>query len=406
MGEMVVRGATVIDGRGADPSVRDVVIGGDGLIAEGGRSGGATLDLDGLTLLPGLIDAHTHIAPLNTVRSGTATVAEIAAEMFAILRDALDAGFTTLRDCGGVDGGLVRALERGLIPGPRVIPAGPILCQTGGHGHMAPPFAGPARAAEMSVPGLAEMSIQCDGPDAVRRGARLAFQRGARFLKMCVTGGVISHSDALTDTQFTVPELRAAVEEAAARGTYVTVHAHNNAGVRNAMEAGVRGVEHGTMIDAELAEQMAAAGMYLVPTLAVTEMLRDHGREHGYEDHILARLGTVGADMGNAAKIAYDAGVPVGSGSDLSGPGSERRGMEIALKARTLGAAAAIESATSVNARILGIADKVGTIAAGRHADVIAVDGDPLTDPGLLADPANVRVVIRAGEITKDARTA
>jgi imidazolonepropionase-like amidohydrolase len=402
---MVVRGATVIDGLGTDPSVRDVAYGDDGLLTAGG--GDATLDLGGLTLLPGLIDAHTHVAPLNAVRSGEETVAEIAARIFATLRAALDAGFTTLRDCGGVDGGVVRAVDRGLVPGPRVIPAGPILCQTGGHGHLLPPFAGPARAAEAAIPGLADMSIVCDGPDAVRRGARLAFQRGAKFLKMCVTGGVISHSDALTDTQFTVAELRAAVEEAAARGTYVTVHAHNNQGVRNAMEAGVRGVEHGTMIDAALAAEMAAAGMYVVPTLAITEMLRDHGREQGFEDAIVARLGTVGADMAAAAKIAYDAGMPVGSGSDLTGePGAERRGMEIGLKARTLGAAVAIESATSVNARILGIAGEAGAIEPGRHADLVAVDGDPLADPDLLGDPSRVKLVVREGAIVKDTRAA
>lgn len=403
MGGMVVRGATVIDGLGTDPSVRDVAYDDDGVLTAGGA--GETLDLGGLTLLPGLIDAHTHLAPLNDVRADDVTVAEIAAEIFATLRDALDAGFTTVRDCGGVDDGVVRAVERGLVPGPRVIPAGPILCQTGGHGHMFPPFSGPSRAAEAATPGLTDMAIVCDGPEAVRRGARLAFQRGAKFIKMCVTGGVISHTDALTDTQFTVAELRAAVEEAAARGTYVTVHAHNNQGVRNAMEAGVRGVEHGTMIDAELAAEMTAAGMYVVPTLAITEMLRDHGKEQGFEDAIIARLGTVGADMAKAAKIAYDAGMPVGSGSDLTGgPGSERRGMEIGLKARTLGAGAAIMSATSVNARILGLADKAGAIEPGRHADLVAVDGDPLSDPDLLADPANTKLVIRKGRVMKDTR--
>lgn len=398
---MILRGATVIDGLGTDPSVRDIAVGDDGALAAGGA--GETFDLDGLTLLPGLIDAHTHTVPINAMRGGDTSVAELAAEMFGVLRDALDAGFTTLRDCGGVDGGIVRAVERGLIPGPRIIPAGPILCQTGGHGHLFPPFAGPGRVADAAVPGLVEMSIQCDGPDEVRRAARTAFQRGAKFLKMCVTGGVISHSDALTDTQFTVPELRAAVEEAAARGTYVTVHAHNNQGVRNALEAGVRGVEHGTMIDAALAAEMAAAGMYVVPTLAVTELLRERGTEVGFEEAIVARLGTVGDDMAAAAKVAYDAGVPVGSGSDLSGPGSERRGVEIGLKARTLGADVALASATSVNARILGLPE-LGAIEPGRRADLVAVDGDPLRDPGLLGDAANVKVVLKDGKVVKDRR--
>ena len=397
---MILRGATVIDGLGTDPSVRDVGVDDETITA---RAAGETLDLDGLTLLPGLIDAHTHVVPINAMRSGDTSVAELAGEMFGVLRDALDAGFTTLRDCGGVDDGVVRAVERGLVPGPRVIPAGPILCQTGGHGHLFPPFAGPGRVAEASVPGLASMAIQCDGPDEVRRAARTAFQRGAKFLKMCVTGGVISHSDALTDTQFTVPELSAAVEEAAARGTYVTVHAHNNQGVRNAMEEGVRGVEHGTMIDAGLAAEMAAAGMYVVPTLAVTELLRERGTEVGFEEEIVARLGTVGDDMAAAAKIAYDAGVPVGSGSDLTGPGSERRGIEIALKARTLGAATAIASATSVNARILNRPD-LGAVEPGRRADLVAVDGDPLADPALLGDAANVKLVLKDGKVVKDAR--
>ncbi|MGW4031202.1 metal-dependent hydrolase family protein [Streptomyces sp. NPDC004838] len=399
---LTLAGATLIDGTGRDPVAgAHVVI--DGTRIQDRAPSGRTLDLTGLTLLPGLIDAHVHLLgaghSLGGVAEGQVSAAEVAAGTFHAAERALHSGFTTLRDCGGVDGGLVRAIASGLVPGPRVLVAGPILAQTGGHGHFGSTFGG---GGDWAVPGLGQLSLICDGPDEVRRAARTAFRRGADFLKMCVTGGVVSHSDALTDTQFTDDEIRAAVREADARGTYVTVHAHNSEGVRVAVLAGARCVEHGSHLDEETVALMARHGAALVPTLTAARRIGETADDIGLDQDTVTRADGLEAAMGRALRTAAAAGVPIGSGSDLFGGGSWRHGRELALKAELIGPMAAITSATSVNARILGLDSHLGTVQPGMTADLIAVDGDPLTDPGLFEDPARVVLVVKDGRIVKD----
>lgn len=248
------------------------------------------------------------------------------------------------------------------------------------------------------------MGRYCDGPDEVRRGAREAFRRGASFLKLSVTGGVISFSDTLADVQFSIEEISAAVAEADARGTYVAAHAHNLYGVRNAVKAGVRCIEHGTGIDEATAAMMAERGVHLVPTFAIARMLIDNFEEHGLPPNVRDRVGDTEKGMIEGMLAAREAGVLVGSGSDLLGPMQDRRGFELALKARILGAMDAITSATSVNAQIMGMSDQIGTLAPGYLADLIAVDFNPLSEPELFDDPGHVVLVIKNGEIVKDIR--
>ncbi|MGW4031260.1 metal-dependent hydrolase family protein [Streptomyces sp. NPDC004838] len=399
---LTLAGATLIDGTGRDPVDKASVVV-DGPLIQDRAPSGRTLDLTGLTLLPGLIDAHVHLFgaghSLADVGAGSVSAAEVAAGMFHAAGQALQSGFTTLRDCGGTDGGLVRAIASGRIPGPRLLVAGPILAQTGGHGHLGPEFDG---GEPWAVPGLGQLALACDGPDEVTRAARTAFQRGADFLKMCVTGGVISHSDALTDTQFTDDEIRAAVREAQARGTYVTVHAHNAEGVRMAVLAGARCVEHGSHLDEETIALMARHGTALVPTLTVARLLAEDAASVGVGADIAARADGLGAAMAHSLRMAAAAGVPIGSGSDLLGTAPRCHGRELVLKAELTDPMAAIVSATSVNARILGLDDRLGTVRPGRTADLVAVDGDPLTDPGLFADPSRVVLVVKDGRIVKD----
>jgi imidazolonepropionase-like amidohydrolase len=329
----VVRGASVIDGTGADPRLADIVID-DGLIRsvesplEPSRDD-AVIDASGLTVLPGLIDAHTHFGIVDLGGVGGTPVAVIAARIFQNCELALAAGFTTARDCGGVDGGLARAIDTGLIDGPRLYPSGPILCQSGGHGDFRPPFVDHAHG--VAVPGLVQTSMVCDGPEEVRVAARTALRRGATQVKVCVSGGVVSLTDRLEDTQFTVEELRAAVEEAEARETYVTAHAHNVRGIHNGLAAGVRCFEHGSFLDAETATALAEAGAWLVPTLAVARLMSDEWQAWGLSADVLPRIVRVEDAMTRAVKLAYDAGVLMGSGSDLIGPGQNRRGLELVL---------------------------------------------------------------------------
>lgn len=403
---LIVRGGTLVDGTGADPRPAEVVIGGGRIKsvtskAEPSRED-TVIDVAGLTVLPGLIDAHTHLGLVELAAMPVTPVAVVAARIFENCALAIESGFTSARDCGGVDGGLARAISTGLIPGPRLYPSGPILCQTGGHGDFTPPFAPHPHG--YAVPGLVQNASVCDGPEEVRVAARTALRRGATQVKVCVSGGVVSLSDSMEDAQFTVEELRAAVEEADARDTYVTAHAHNIRGIKNGLRAGVRCFEHGTFLDEDTATALAEAGAWLVPTLAVTRLLAEDWKAWGLPQEVVPRIAGVEEAMSRAVKLAYDAGVVIGSGSDLIGSSQNRRGLELSLKARILGPMQAIVCATAVNARIIGASDTLGTIEVGKTADVIAMGGDPLADPELFDDPDRVVLVVKDGVVVKDAR--
>jgi imidazolonepropionase-like amidohydrolase len=240
--------------------------------------------------------------------------------------------------------------------------------------------------------------------DELRGNVREAFRRGASFLKLCVTGGVVGAHDRLTDTQFTVEEIAVAVQEAAARGTYVTVHAHNNEGVRNAVEAGARCVEHGTDLDESTATLMATRGVALVPTFAVVEQLLRDPAAAGLGESARERVMGVRERMTEALAVAKEAGVRIGLGSDLIGPTQDRRGEELRLRAELETPMDALVAATKTNAEILGLSDEVGIIAPGMRADLVLWNGDPLEDPTLFADPANAVLVVQAGRVVKDLR--
>lgn len=400
-------GATVIDGTGRDPVADQVVVvDGETIVQVGAAppTGAEIVDLHGLTLTPGLIDAHVHLglsSDLEAMTHLSTSAAEVAANIFRVCGETLDAGFTTVRDVGGIDGGLVQAIERGLVRGPRVLAAGPLICQTGGHGHYAPEWEPSCAWNDHHVPGLYGLSLLTDGADQMRRHAREAFRRGASFLKLCVTGGVISKHDALTDTQFTIEEIAAATFEARARGTYVTVHAHNNEGIRNAVTAGVRCIEHGTRLDEETAALMAANQVDFVPTLTVVHTLARSSAT--LPPATLARIEDSAARMEAAVHIARAAGLRIGSGSDLIGPDQSGRGMELVLKSQLIGPMEALVAATSSNAEIIGLTD-VGTIERGRRADLTAFAADPLDDPGVFNDPTRIPVVVKGGTIVKDNR--
>jgi len=408
---MWLTGATVITGTGADPVAGQAVLVEDGRIAALGGTppaGADVVDLTGLYLTPGLIDAHVHLGlssdldKLSTSRQ--LSVAEIAADMFANCRRTLESGFTTVRDTGGVDDGIARVVADGRIPGPRILHCGPILAQTGGHGYLGAEWDSAEDWDARQVPGLFALSLLSDGPDAVRRNAREAFRRGAGFLKMCVTGGVVSRHDKLSDTQFTHDEIATAVAEARARGTYVTVHAHNNEGLRTAIDAGAECVEHGSAVDAEMAALMAEKGVALVPTLAVAHALLKDSTAAGLPAHIGERVGHAIDGQADAIRAARAAGVLIGSGSDYVGPNQDHRGHELVLRSEIESPMQALVSATRDNARVLRIADEVGTIEPGKLADLAVFGSDPLANPLVFDDPQQVKVVLQRGRVVKDLR--
>jgi imidazolonepropionase-like amidohydrolase len=395
---------SVIDGTGRDPlDDGAVTIDDDRIIAVGAATGGTGVPIDAtdLVVLPGLIDAHTHMGLVEGDVLGVMPPALLAAHLFRNAELCLASGHTTAREVAGADGGLARAIEAGLVPGPRLFPSGPMLSQTGGHGEFGPPFT-PHHQHYTGLPGLSQPSARCDGPDQVRIAARNAFRHGATQIKVCVSGGVVSLTDRLEDVQFTVDELRAAVEEAQARDTYVTAHAHNTDGILRGLEAGLECFEHGTFLDEATAARMATAGAALVPTLAVIHLLSTEYERYGLGDYVVPRVQGVEEAMGKAVLIALEAGVRVGSGTDLLGPEQNRRGLELALRSKLHSPMAAIVSATRTNAEIMRISDRLGTLEPGRLADCIGVDFDPLADPDRFDDPDRVRLVIKDGEVVKD----
>ena len=404
-GTFLLGGATILDATGTDPYRGSSVLVGDGHIRAIGEltsSDATAIDLSGLTLLPGLIDAHAHHGIVEVHDADRIPLAVLAARIVANLGRTLQEGFTTSREMGGLDGGFAQAVAEGMVSGPRLFPSGPLLCTTAGHGDLGPSYLPHSAHSHDRVPGLVQNGRPVDGPDAVRRAAREAFRHGATQLKMCISGGVVSLTDRMEDVQFSVDEMRAAVEEAESRHTYVAAHAHNTDAIRRGLEAGIRSFEHGTFLDAPTAELMAERGAVLVPTLTVlVRWLADPGDVPvSSRDRIASSL----TAMQQAVRLAVEHRITMGSGSDLVGAVQQGRADEIVHKAALIGAMEAIISATRTNAAIIGWGDRLGTVEVGKIADVIAVDGDPLADPAVLADPRRIVLVMQDGRIVRDLR--
>jgi imidazolonepropionase-like amidohydrolase len=404
-----IHGALVIDGTGADPVDAGLLVENGTVTQVGGTrpARAEVFDAQGLTMTPGLIDAHVHIglsSNINALMRHDLSVAEMAADMFDNLSTTLDGGFTTVRDAGGIDGGVARAVASGKVRGPRVLQCGPIQCQRGGHGHTAAVWEATELWCGHDIPGLRSLSFLSDSPDQMRGNVREAFRRGADFIKMCATGGVVSTHDKLSDTQLTIEEMAVAVYEAKARGTYVTIHAVNNEGLRNGIAAGVECVEHGSEIDEEMAALMKARGVAHVPTLAIVEAVRNNAAALGLDPSVAGRLGTAAENQLDAVRASVDAGVLVGSGSDLIGPDQLGRGRELTLRAALHSPMDALVSATRENAKVLRIADHVGTLEVGKQADLVLWSRNPLNDAEVFSDRTAVAAVVQRGVVVRDTR--
>jgi imidazolonepropionase-like amidohydrolase len=402
-------GARLVDGTGRDPveGVDIQVV--DGRIAALGKApaGAEAVDLSGFTITPGLIDAHVHLGIASTIADllgHKLSVAEIAADMFNNAAQTLDAGYTTVRDTGGIDAGLPKAIALGKVRGPRVLQCGPVQCQTGGHGHYAADWEPTSLWEVHHIPGLCSLSFLSDGVEEMRKNVRESFRRGADFLKLCVSGGVVSSHDKITDTQFTVDEIAVAVQEAEARGTYVTVHSHNNRGVRHAVKAGVKCVEHGSEIDEETAALMAANGVAHVPTLAVVEQLLRGIDTVGLPASIRDRALVVRQGQIDGFKASRAAGVKVGLGSDLIGPDQTGRSEELLIRSELETPMDALVAATRTNSEVLRISDDIGTLEVGKLADLVAWRSDPLENAKVFTERDQAALVMKAGTVMKDVR--
>jgi imidazolonepropionase-like amidohydrolase len=406
---LVFENATLLDCTGRDPQPKTRVVVEDGRIRRIGPSGGPDgprdarmIDCQGRTLMPGLLDAHVHLAALelDALKEVALPPAVLALRIARNIEATLDAGFTTVRDAGGLDWGFKEAVRLGLVRGPRLFISGAFISQTGGHGDHRPRS---DRGAFPVVPGLTSESILADGADEVRRAAREVLRRGADQVKVMASGGAASPSDELDHVQFSVEELAAAVDAAGAVGTYVLAHAYGPRAIQNCLAAGVRSIEHGNFLDEATADQMLAADdVYLVPTIITYELLAAREAGDGWTPDMVRKIrqGLTGAY--DSLGLAFEKGLRIGSGSDLLAEMQGEKGKEIACQARVMGAMNAIVAATRTNAQLLRIEKDTGTVEAGKRADLILLDANPLADPTVFANPEHVRLVALGGEIVKD----
>jgi len=410
MGTFVFQNCTLLDCTGADPAPRSTAIVEDDRIRRVRRgtdapppNGATVIDCGGRTLMPGLTDAHVHAAIVETdpAKARRESAATLALRIKSVLEETLDAGFTTIRDAFGLDWGFAQATERGLVRGPRILFVGACLSQTGGHGDWREPYH--AEAPIEGVWGLAAMPRICDSPDAMRRAAREMLRTGAHGIKLMAGGGCMSPSDDIEHTQFTIEEMAAACYEARTVGKITLAHVYTPRGIVNALQAGVRSIEHGNFLDEESAAAMRSAGAYFVPTLTTYELISTHGAAQGIPQRMIDKINRAKAGGLESLQVAHAAGLAICSGSDVLAAMQPFKAMELSLKASVLGAHAAILSATRTNAQLFGMADQIGTIEEGKRADLIVVDGQPLGDINVLLDARNVQLVMREGQILKRA---
>ena len=401
--------ASILDCTGKDPFPNGaLVVSGERIQAVGPMDrvslprDARVVDLGGKTIMPGLIDAHAHVALVGSQISGFEGEYPGAVFAFAVARNIenyLIHGFTTIRDAGGCDWSFKLAVQRGMIKGPRIFISNSFISQTGGHGDHRQRYErfGPhSEHPLMAPPAIA------DGVDEVRRAAREQLRTGADQVKVMAGGGASSPTDALDVAQYTVEELAAAVFEASAARKYVMAHVYVPAGIRNCVEAGIRSIEHGNFLDEETASLMKMHDMFLVPTLSIFDLVASRGQEYGAPKSLLEKTNMAKSAGPQGVEIAMAAGVKIGSGSDVWGPYAEHRSLELELKTAIMGPMASIISATRTNAELLGIADDTGTLEVGKLADLIAVDGDPLADIKILQDERKIPLVVQSGRIVKE----
>ena len=399
-GKAPLRNATVVVKRGRIDAVLNGLVdpatlpGVEGVEVE-------RVDLSQYFVLPGLIDAHTHVtaeyAPESRLRQLQQSDAHAALRALPYAKRTLEAGFTTVRSLGSRGDAafaLRDAIAGGIVPGPRILVAGEAITPTGGHSDHTLGF----RADLFALPGI--MQGIADGPDACRRATRAQVKRGADVVKLTATGGVLSPTAAGTEQQFFADELEAIVETAHMLGRKVAAHAHGTRGINAALRAGVDSIEHGTFLDDESIELFIESAAYLVPTILAGETVAERGRLTGYyPPEVAEKALQVGPTIRLAFAHAHRGGVRIAFGTDS---GVSRHGENAREFGYMVGAGMsemdAIVAATRNAADLLGLANEIGTVERGKAADLIATEGNPLVDIGAMQ---HVVFVMREGVIYK-----
>jgi len=395
---VVLRAARMFDGTGAAPITNAVVVVTDDKITAAGPAstvtvpaGARVVDLGQATLLPGFIDAHTHIIGRDLADPGSdLAVVKDYASYGAIVgvenaRRTLMAGFTSIRNVGA-------PVNAGVVPGPRMENAGHLIGITGGHCD-----------ANGWRPGLEDGDYRsgiADGPEEIRKAVRYQVKYGADVIKICATGGVISEGDAVGATQYTLEEMKAAVDEARKLGRKVAAHAHGIEGIKFAILAGVSSVEHGSFLDDEAARMMAQRGTYLVPTLSAGEVVENFAKTGRLKGLRAQKALAAAQAMRNGVKLAVKYNVPIALGTDagVGAHGANAREFRLMVDWGGMTPTQSLVAGTSSAAKLLGWQDRVGSLAAGKLADIVAVPGDPLQD---ITVTEHVVFVMKGGKVYK-----
>jgi imidazolonepropionase-like amidohydrolase len=394
---LAIRRALVIDGTGSRREHVTIVIQGSRIATIGPDTsvkiptGARVIEANGKTLLPGLIDCHIHYCldaspdAIRSLQQDDPAVTAIKAATHA--RATLDGGITTVRDVGSRDHisiSVSRAIRAGIIPGPRTLNAGLVVCMTGGHAWF--------------------IGRQADGPDEVIKAVREQIQAGADLIKFIATGGVLTPGVSPGAAQLTPEELRAGVAEATGAGRRVAAHAHGAEGMKNAIRAGVHSIEHGTLLDDEALALFLKHGTFLVPTLSAIQSGCEMGRARGMPDDAVQKCAVLGEEQKKTFRKAVKAGVRIAMGTDAGTPFNPhgRNAQELRrMVAFGMTPMQAIEAATKSAATLLGLEQEIGTLEAGKEADLLLVNGNPLDDIALLEDSARLECVIQGGKIVR-----
>lgn len=406
----LIHNGTLIDGKGARPVPNAAILIKDNMIEYAGAEDSLDLpsakikkiDARGGYLLPGFIDTHVHLMA-SGFRMEDNLYTPLSLYFYQgveNMRRTLMAGVTTVRDAGLADIGVKQAVEKDIFPGPRVQISVMPLSTTGGHFdfHLNSGF-----DMKISYPGL-PIAI-CDGPEEVRKRVREVLRAGAEIIKVMVTGGVISANDSPEHPQFTREELEVMVEEASYRGVKVMAHAHGVEGIKNALNAGIIFIEHGTFIDEQCIHLMLEKDAYLIPTLLSGEYLREQTENGDLPEYSRQGAIDVVEILLDNMKKAYQAGVKIVMGTDSGVLTHGKNLRELGLLCEMgMTPMEAIQAGTKNAAQCLGWEEKLGTLEEGKLADVVISKTDPLSDIKSLGNPHNIVVVIKDGKIFKDLR--
>jgi len=409
-----IKGGRLIDGTGTEP-IGDaiVVIEGPKIKAVGENieipKGAEVINAIGKTVMPGLIDSHMHHGGMKTstmmewiVRPGELSLIKSIYDS----KDLLAAGFTTVKDCGGPNGILLKkAVAEGTLTGlPRIVAAGYGLSQTYGHGdiHFFPPECADGRTSKHGVHGLI-----CDGVPECIKAARYALRQGADFIKVLTTGGVISERDFPSDVQFNLDEIKAIVQTAAQVGKFVSAHCQNSRGAKNSILGGIKTIDHANEINDEVVELAQENGVIFVSTLAIFWTIVDHGAQVGMAPWAVEKAKTQQELICESYKRIHRSGAILAAGTDYVGSpmmplGKNAIELELLVNYCDFTPMDAIVAATKNGAIACFMGDKTGTIEPGKFADIIIVDGNPLADIKILQNVEKIKMVMLEGKVEID----